>query len=399
MTHLDPIVPKALPANANIALISPSSRINNLVPDALARSINLLTSLGYRVTTFFFNDGEDADVVVANGKSIAASIANRLGELRAAFSDPSFDAVLCTVGGPTMTELIPSLVEDAELHRLVRENPKILIGYSDITVLHWSLRALTGLRTFYGPCSVSELGEAATSTPESLASFASRNAAPETAASRRTDDEYLQDFHLVSLLAALSRPQPLGTVPRSKFYAPIVPPYFLSAISAMAPRNPRLLLPSPAWKWLRPGRAEGRLFGGCLTVVARIQGIPRITPDWKGRILFLESAMAEGELSKGNPLGKVRQAVADIAAHGVFDEIAGLVIGRPYGYDTERARAEYAAVFRGLLCCGRLAEHQFPILMNVDIGHTAPMVTLPMDSLALLDSDRDEFAITEAAVI
>ncbi|KAF6814572.1 peptidase U61 LD-carboxypeptidase A protein [Colletotrichum sojae] len=361
---LDPIVPKALPANANIALISPSSRIYNLVPDALARSINLLTSLGYRVTTVFFNDGEDADVVVADGKPIAASIANRLAELRAAFSDPSFDAVLCTVGGPTMTELIPSLVEDAELHRLVRENPKILIGYSDITVLHWSLRALTGLRTFYGPCPVSELGEAATSTPESLASFASRNAAPATAASTRTDDGYLQDFHLVSLLAALSRPQPLGTVPRSKFYAPV-----------------------------------GRLFGGCLTIVARTQGIPRITPDWKGRILFLESAMAEGDLSKGNPLGKVRQAVADIAAHGVFDEIAGLVIGRPYGYDSERARAEYAAVFRGLLCRGRLAEHQFPILMNVDIGHTAPMVTLPMDSLALLDSDRDEFAITEAAVI
>lgn len=150
---------------------------------------------------------------------------------------------------------------------------------------------------------------------------------------------------------------------------------------------------------LRPGCAEGRLFGGCLTVVARIQGIPRITPDWKGRILFLESAMAEGDLSKGNALGKVRQAVADIAAYVVFDEIAGLVIGRPYGYDSERARAEYAAVFRGLLCRGRLAGHQFPILMNVDIGHTAPMVTLPMDSLALLDSDRDEFAITEAAVI
>ncbi|KAF6844167.1 carboxypeptidase [Colletotrichum musicola] len=319
---------------------------------------------------------EDADVVVADGKPIAASIANRLAELRAAFSDPSFDAVLCTVGGPTMTELIPSLVEDAELHRLVRDNPKILIGYSDITVLHWTLQALTGLRTFYGPCPVSELGEAATSTPESLASFASRNAALETAASRRTDDGYLQDFHL--------------------FYAPVVPPYFLTA---MAPTNPRPLFPSPAWKWLRPGRAEGRLFGGCLTVVARIQGIPRITPDWKGRILFLESAMAESDLSKGNPLGKVRQAVADIAAHGVFDEIAGLVIGRPYDYVSERAREEYAAVFKGLLCRGRLAEHQFPILINVDIGHTAPMVTLPMDSLALLDSDRDEFAITEAAVI
>lgn len=394
MTQPGPILPRALPANAKIALISPSSRINNLLPSALARSVNLLTSLGHRVTTISITDGEDADTAAADGHPIAASIANRLAELRAAFSDPSFSAVLCTAGGPTMTELVPHLVEDAELHALVRQNPKIVLGYSDITVLHWSLRALAGLRTVYGPCAVSELGETTTSTAESIGSFDA--AAPE-AGDKRTDDGYLQDFHLATLLAAVSHPhQPLGPVPRSKFYSPVVPAYFLTAD---APATPRPLLPSPAWTWLRPGRAEGRLFGGCLTVVARIQGMPRITPDWRGRILFLESAVAEGDLSRGAPLARVRQAVADVAARGVFDEVAGLVVGRPYGYDSERARAAYAAVFRGLLCHGRLAGRRFPILMNVDVGHTAPMVTLPMDALAVMDSDRDEFAITEAAVI
>ncbi|KAH0422328.1 LD-carboxypeptidase [Colletotrichum camelliae] len=393
------ILPKALPPNAKIAFVSPSSRINNLIPIAVARSTALLESLGYSVTTFFINEGEDADLVSNDGEPMAACIRNRLAELRAAFSDPAIDAVFCTIGGSTMTELIPDLVQDMELHELVKRNPKVVVGYSDITVLHWSLHALTGLRTFYGPCPVSELGEAVRSTPASIAAFPDGEKLYSTEVT--DDDGYLQDFHLANLLAATSHPdRPLGPVPRSRVYAPLLPPYFLSSSSppvatASAPRH---VLPSPAWTWLRPGRADGRLFGGCLTVVARIQGIPQISPDWNGRILFLESAMAESDLTKGNPLGKVRQAVADLAARGVFDEIAGLVIGRPYGYDSARDRAEYAAVFKGLLCHGRLAGRKLPILMNVDFGHTAPMVTLPMDAAAVLDSDKDEFAVTEAAV-
>ncbi|GKT40021.1 putative cardiolipin-specific deacylase, mitochondrial [Colletotrichum spaethianum] len=368
------------------------------MPATVARAEALLRSLGYTVTTIFSNPGESSDPTASDDDAgpIDASIRNRLAELRAAFADPTIDMVLCTCGGSTLTELIPYLVEDAPLHALVRANPKILIGYSDITVLHWCLRALTGLRTFYGPCASTELGGDVASTPSSVSSFSPSTSAPEDPAE---NDAYLHEFHLATLLQTVSRPgQPLGPIPRSRFYAPLIPSDFLPPASR-PPADTRPLLPSPAWTWLRPGRAEGRLFGGCLTVVSRIQGIPRITPDWRGRILFLESAMAEGDLTKGNPLARVQQAVADLAARGVFDELAGLVIGRPYGYNTDKQRAEYAAVFRGLLCYGRLADRKFPILMNVDVGHTSPMVTLPMDALAVLDSDKDEFAITEAAVI
>ncbi|KAK0373789.1 LD-carboxypeptidase, partial [Colletotrichum limetticola] len=153
--------------------------------------------------------------------------------------------------------------------------------------------------------------------------------------------------------------------------------------------------------WLRRApRTQGRLFGGCLTVVARIQGIAHISPSWKDKIMFLESATAEADMTKGNPLARIRSAFADLAARGVFDEIVGLVVGRAYGYNTEQERAEYAAVIQGLLCKGRLgASTSFPILMNVDIGHTAPIVTLPMDALAVLDSEKDEFSIAEAVVV
>ncbi|KAF9870016.1 LD-carboxypeptidase [Colletotrichum karsti] len=397
MSYPDPIIPKALPASAKIAFISPSLRINTVLPAPLARSIALFESLGHKVTTIFSNTGEDEDPVSSDGRSVHASIANRLAELRAAFAG-DFDAVFCTIGGSTMTQLIPYLVEDAELLELVRKNPKIVVGYSDITVLHWSLRALTGLRTFYGPGPIAEFGEAPTSTRESVSRFLSAAVDGNSGETTKdVDDGYLQDFHLAHLLSTISSPNTFpGPVPRSKYYAPLPASYFFTAPTET---TPRALFPTPPWIWLRPGRAEGRLFGGCLTVVSRIQGIPRITPDWRGKVLFLESAMAEGDLTKGNPLERVTQAVADLAARGVFDEISGLVIGRPHGYDSERARAEYAASFTGLLCHGRFAKRPFPILMNVDTGHTSPLVTLPMDAMAVLDSERDEFAIAETVVV
>ncbi|KAL2875352.1 hypothetical protein SGCOL_009394 [Colletotrichum sp. CLE4] len=400
MSFPPPLIPKSLPPNAKIALISPSFRVNTLVPTSLARAQTLLASLGYTITTIFSPTDEDLDPVLSSGAHIPASIRNRLAELRAAFADPTIDMILCTVGGSTATELIPHLAADSSLQQLIRENPKIFVGYSDITVLHWSLRALTGLRTFYGPCAVSELGEAVTATPASVSSFDfSRD---HTEQNKPEDDGYLQDFHLAHLLRTLSTPATTSIpIPRSSFYAPIVPPYFLSPQTRTS-TTPRTLLPSPPWTWLRKApRTEGRLFGGCLTVVARIQGIAPISPpSWKGKIMFLESATAEADMTKGNPLGRIRSAFADLAARGVFDEIAGLVVGRAYGYNTERERAEYAAVIQGLLCQGRLgASSTFPILMNVDIGHTAPIVTLPMDALAVLDSEKDEFSITEAVVV
>ena len=95
----------------------------------------------------------------------------------------------------------------------------------------------------------------------------------------------------------------------------------------------------------------------------------------------------------------VRMGVADLVAQGVFREAAGLVIGRPYGYDSEERTGQYVDVFRGLLCDGKASGgNEFPILFGVDFGHTTPMVTLPFDALAELDSEADRFAILESGV-
>jgi len=83
----------------------------------------------------------------------------------------------------------------------------------------------------------------------------------------------------------------------------------------------------------------------------------------------------------------------------VFRGAAGLVVGRPYGYDSVERRGQYVDVFTKLLCKGRIAEeNKFPILFGVDFGHTTPMVTLPYDALVELDSEANRFTILESGV-
>lgn len=355
-----PLLARAIKHGDTIALISPSARLNDKLPAIMSRATGVLSSRGYNVRTLYTQD-----------TGIQSSIANRLSEIRTAFMDPTISAIICTIGGTSFTELLPALIADTELHSHIRANPKIVVGYSDITGLHWFLHALTGLRTFYGPGAIPELG-----------------------ATESVDDEGAPlAFCVKSLFNAIAKREPIGDVPRSTIYAPRFGDMFTNPNST----KPLELAPTAGWTWLRPGKARGRLFGGCLTVVARLGGIRAIVPDWRGRIVFLETAAGDDD-NAGPLLERVRAGFADMIAQGVFDEAAGLVVGRPFGYDSDQYREKYAGVIKGLLCEGRQAVNVFPILFNVDIGHTTPMVTLPFDAIAELDSDEDRFAIVESGV-
>ncbi|KAI0483500.1 peptidase family S66 [Xylaria cf. heliscus] len=364
-----PIIPKSLKPGGTIAWISPSARLNETYPTVMSRATSLLTNKGYKVREFYTRD-----------TGIQNSIANRLSELRTAFMDPSIDAIITTIGGTTFTELLPGLLADTALHEAIRAHPKIVVGFSDITGLHWFLHAVTGLRTFYGPGAISELGEQASlDNEDSALAFSTRNL-----------------FRVIA--AGADSRSPIGDVDvdvdRARFYVPKLP---LFSFPEKAD-EPNELVPNAGWTWIRQGKGQGRLFGGCLTVMARLAGVRAIVPDWRGRIVFFETAAGDDDVS-GNPIYRVQAAIADLIAQGVFDDVAGLVVGRPFGYDTPELRGLYVDVIKGLLCEGPLAEKKFPVLFNVDFGHTLPLLTLPFDTLASLDSDRDQFTILESAVL
>jgi muramoyltetrapeptide carboxypeptidase LdcA involved in peptidoglycan recycling len=109
-------------------------------------------------------------------------------------------------------------------------------------------------------------------------------------------------------------------------------------------------------------------------------------------LLFLETPEGDGPES---PFGLdfARSSMADLRNLGILQDVVGLVVGRPFRY-TDSMREEYEKTTLDL-CYGT----DYPILCNVDIGHTDPILTLPLDAMVSLDSEKDSFEILEPGVV
>ncbi|OAA75575.1 Peptidase S66, LD-carboxypeptidase A [Akanthomyces lecanii RCEF 1005] len=343
------VKPPALLRGDTIALVAPSSRINHVFPLRVARARAFLEVQGFRVREIYSPS-------LPSG-SYRAAVRARAAELHAAFADPAVRAVVCCVGGLAANELLPHLD-----YALLRAHPKIFVGSSDITLLHHALRAGAGLRTFYGPSALTQLAE----YPRPLE---------------------LTWTHFLRTLVQDGDPAVVGPLPRAFEYTD----EFLDFGGEPDNLRARALRPSAGWKWLRGGpRVEGRVFGGCLPSVLQLFGTPWEV-DYKGRILLLE--LPEGiAAASAWPLDLARWNLGDLGTRGVWDAIAGLVLGRPYRHTPEETAQWESMVLE-------VTEgYSFPILAGVDVGHTDPMLTLPLDAQCSLDSEKDEWAILETAV-
>ncbi|MGZ6799993.1 MAG: S66 peptidase family protein [Mycobacteriaceae bacterium] len=138
----------ALPAGGVVGVVSPATPYHNR--SQLLRGIAFWESRGYRVSV--------APGVGARDGYLAGSAEMRARDLMSCFTDPEIDVIQCLQGGYGSNHTLPRLDFD-----LIAENPKPLVGYSDITSLHVAIRQRTGLVTFYGP------GLMAMSAPEATA--------------------------------------------------------------------------------------------------------------------------------------------------------------------------------------------------------------------------------------
>lgn len=354
---LSTIIPRALQNGDTIAFVSPSARLNDIMPTPIARGKEYLESLGFEVQIIFTG--------LPPGSSIAESIRVRCEELHMAFRNIKIAAIICTIGGSHANELLPFLD-----YSLIRSNPKIFVGYSDASFLHYGIHSRTGLRTFYGPSILSDFAD----FPKPI------------------------QFTVDHFLHVLTRSgDSVGPLPRSGACSVEHNDFFFGTETS---RESRELTESPPWLWLRKGHATGNLYGGTISCVVRLQGTSFAPRSWKGKILFLESAMGD---NMGLPytVNQFRNNLVDLALAGILQDISGLVIGRGYKYDVNMQK-ELAKVISEVLEViafkNTPPDKELPILMNVDFGHTSPFLTLPFGALASLDSDSNEFVVHEPGV-
>ncbi len=205
-----PLKPLALPQRPTAAILAPASSAQQARLDAGAAD---LARRGWQMRWMPHAQNRSAPY-------FSGTAAERLADLHAALADPSVDAIVCTRGGYGSNYLLPELDLD-----LIRNHPKPLLGYSDLTAVQSRLLDQTGLVAFHGPMLAADFCRAG-----------------------GVDEE--------SLRAVLG-----GQMHR---YA---------AAEGLRP--------------LRGGAARGRLHGGCLTLLAASLGTP-YAPALEGKLLFLE---------------------------------------------------------------------------------------------------------------
>lgn len=265
--------PRPLQPGDTVALTAPSSPVPAVNLKAAIKSVKLLGLNPVVMPSCRERHGY-----------MAGTDAQRASDLNEAFSRKDIAGIFCLRGGFGAMRLLPLLDFD-----MIRQNPKPLIGYSDITALHTSINKLCGFITFHGPMP-------------------------------NTDYSRLDDFTLDSLRSQLFHPQEiceLQNPPGQKLQVlyPTGPGTTLSDTPNTS-RAPGILGVPHAPKG-NP-MVSGRLTGGNLSLVAGTLGSPWEI-DTKNAILFLEDV--------GERPYRLDRNLTTLALAGKFRDCAGIILG------------------------------------------------------------------------
>jgi len=288
-------------------------------------------------------------------------------DLKWAFADKSIKAILCTIGGEDTYRTIPYLLGDEEFARLVADNPKVFIGYSDSSINHATLYKL-GLQTFYGFSAIVDFGELGNEMLPYSKEWFSRLFEP------------TEKTEIIS--------SPVWYMERTDFSA--------EALGTSRIRNPEtkgieILAGS--------GKVQGRLFGGCIETLGelllgdrysdekeieeRYQVFPK-SEDLKDSIIFLETSE-----EKATP-ERLKELLNALDKRGAFEAAKGFLIGKP---QDEAYYEEYKEVIAEVI-----GQYNKPIFYNLNFGHAHPHCLLPYGALVELDCETKKVVICEELV-
>lgn len=259
------IYPRTLQKGGCIGIAAPAFPMGK---ERVERCVKRLKEIGYRVkTASVLEEGKNFHGYLAgNGKERAA-------DLNEMFADPEINGIICIRGGYGSSQVMRYLDYD-----LIRENPKVFVGYSDITNLLNAFAQKCGFVTYHGPMVSSNILE--------------------------KYDDYT----------------------RTSFLETIGEWDWLEFKNGMGEDGQ----PRP-FETVTGGAAEGRLIGGNVTVIGRMMGT-FYQPDAKGTIVFLEDV--------DEPIASLDMYLTQMENAGFFDGVRGILLG-DYSGCTNKYGEEY----------------------------------------------------------
>jgi len=278
----------------------------------------------------------------------------RANDLMEALLDPSIKAIISNIGGDESVRTLPYI--DFEV---IKNNPKIFLGFSDTTVTHFCFYK-AGVTSFYGT--------------SLMVGFAENNG--------------IHDYQIRDIQRSLFSNKSIGNI------APNTAGWTSERLAWNEPKNQsiaRKMESSSGWRWLQgKGKTQGALLGGCVEVLEMMKGTSVwVAPkDWTGKIMFLETS--EEKMLPNS----FQHILRNYAATGIFKNIAGLLVARPY--DNLYWKEYDELLLRNIREEEGLVD--LPIITGMDFGHTCPIFTLPLGIQAEIDCDKQIFSIIERAL-
>ncbi len=316
------IRPKALRAGDAIGVITPATEV--LDPDRLA--------LVERTVKYFGLQMKRGKNVGRRFATYRESVQARLDDLHEMFRNPEIKAVFAVRGGYGSGQLLDRIDYD-----LIRRNPKIFAGYSDITAMHLAINKNSRLVTFHGPVILS-----------------------------RFTDYTQQNFR-----RALFQTEPLGQLTN--------------------PKEANELRPTHVLRTVQKGVANGRLVGGNLSLVCETVGTP-YEIETRGKILFLEDT--------GEEAYRIDRMLTQLRLAGKLEQAAGIVWGECQDCGAGDFKPSTASPYTvGETVDNILGALKIPVLSGLTIGHTNDQLTLPLGVAATLDATNGTLDVKESGVV
>ncbi|WP_106639190.1 S66 peptidase family protein [Allosphingosinicella vermicomposti] len=269
--------------------------------------------------------------VAARHGYLAGTDEQRAADVNAMYADPEVRAVFAIRGGWGCARILPLLD-----WKTIRANPKLLVGYSDITALHLAFAARAGFPTIHGPNAANGWQEQSWNSLWSLAF--------------NGDTPMLQN----------------------------------------PPSSPDALLNPERWHTtpIRPGKAKGRLIGGNLAVLTALVGTSWL-PDMNGAILFIEDT--------GEAEYRIDRMMTQLALAGILKRLSGVVFGQctRCTSDTE----DYIGFTVPEVLHHHLAPLGIPAFYGANFGHVGNQLCIPVGVRAEMDAGAGSIRVLEPVAV
>jgi muramoyltetrapeptide carboxypeptidase len=317
------IKPQALKKGDTVGLISPASNIDT--PEDVNIAKDMMEWLGFKPVI-----GKN---VLNQYGYLAGKDNERADDVNEMFKREDVKGIFCIRGGYGSMRMLPLL--DFEM---IKKNPKVLIGYSDITSLLLAIHKMTGLVTFHGPVALS------------------------------TFNSYTMEY----LKKAIFSNEIIGPIKMPK-------------------RDPNVVETENRLIKINRGKATGRLIGGNLSLYTSLLATP-YEIDSKNKILFFEDV--------GEEPYRVDRMLTQLWLAKKLQESAGIIIGKLTDVKSRDYKPSFDNTLSAEeILRTRLEPLNIPVVYGYMIGHIKEKITIPLGVKATIDVDKGEFVIEENAVI